>query len=284
MKRPLVRDPRYDAVGSSSLREELFKRYQMDLSSSSTKLSAEDQAAQKAKAKKERAEASLREREQQVKEKQHQLERDLRRSKQGANREEAEREFGSLLVQAIREHNVSWSAALPLLEKDARFQSPGLSLSDKQRMFNSHLETIARKRLDALHKLFESHSPKLNTPFEDVFPEIVNDFAVTRLNLTPEKLEQRYEQWQDVRFQQARKDFETLLKENSFVDFWGRMRNKNINDKAYIPENEDEDDDYGAEGGGKANLADMAKSVDLKEIHAVLRVSCMTHCLDDNGL
>lgn len=256
----------------------------MDLSSSSTKLSAEDQAAQKAKAKKERAEASLREREQQVKEKQHQLERDLRRSKQGANREEAEREFGSLLVQAIREHNVSWSTALPLLEKDARFQSPGLSLSDKQRMFNSHLETIARKRLDALYKLFESHSPKLNTPFEDVFPEIVNDFAVTRLNLTPEKLEQRYEQWQDVRFQQARKDFETLLKENSFVDFWGRMRNKNINDKAYIPENEDEDDDYGAEGGGKANLADMAKSVDLKEIHAVLRVSCMTHCLDDNGL
>lgn len=278
MKRPLVRDPRYDAVGSSSLREELFKRYQTNLSSSSTtKLSAEEEAAQKAKTKKERAEASLREREQQVKEKQHQMERDLRRSKQGANREEAEREFGSLLVQAIREHNVSWSAALPLLEKDARFQSTGLSLSDKQRMFNSHLETIAHKRLDALYKLFESHSPKLNTPFEDVFPEIVNDYAVTRLSLTPEKLEQRYEQWQDVRFQQARKDFEMLLKENSFVDFWGRMRNKNINDKAYIPENEDEDDDYGAEGGGKANLADMAKSVDLKEMHAVLRVSRLNH-------
>ncbi|KAJ9098802.1 hypothetical protein QFC19_006279 [Naganishia cerealis] len=273
VKRPLVRDPRYDAVGSSSLREELFKRYQANLGSSSQRLSAEEEAEKRAKAKKERAEASLREREQQVKEKQHQMERDLRRSKQGANREEAEREFGSLLVQAVREHNVSWPVALPLLEKDPRFQNPGLSPSDKQRMFNSHLESIARKRLEALHKLFESHSPKLNTPFEDVFPEIVNDFAVTRLNLTPEKLEQKYEQWQQVRFQEARKDFEGLLKENSFVDFWGRMRNKNIDEKAYIPENEDEDDDFGAEGGGKANLADMAKSVDLKEMHAVLRVS-----------
>jgi hypothetical protein len=46
-----------------------------------------------------------------------------------------------------------------------------------------------------------------------------------------------------------------------------------VDEKAYIPENEDEDDEYGAEGGGKANLASMAKSVDLKEMHAVLRVS-----------
>ncbi|KAJ9112177.1 hypothetical protein QFC20_002358 [Naganishia adeliensis] len=270
VKRPLVRDPRYDAVGSSSLREELFNRYQSNLGASAA-LTPEDEAEKKAKEKKARAEASLREREQQVKQKQQQMERDLHRSKQGANREEAEREFGSLLVQAIREHNVSWSDALPLLDKDPRFQHPGLSLSDKQRLFHSHLEGIARKRLDALHKLFESHAPKLNTPFEDVFPEIVNDFAVTRLNLTPEKLEQRFEQWQQVRFQAARKDFEALLRENSFVDFWGRMRNKHVDEKAYIPENEDEDDEYGAEGGGKANLANMAKSVDLKEMHAVLK-------------
>lgn len=271
----MVRDPRYDAVGSSSLREELFNRYQSNLGASAA-LTPVDEAEKKAKEKKARAEASLREREQQVKQKQQQMERDLHRSKQGANREEAEREFGSLLVQAIREHNVSWSDALPLLDKDPRFQHPGLSLSDKQRLFHSRLESIARKRLDALHKLFESHAPKLNTPFEDVFPEIVNNFAVTRLNLTPEKLEQRFEQWQQVRFQAARKDFEALLRENSFVDFWGRLRNKHVDEKAYIPENEDEDDEYGAEGGGKANLANMAKGVDLKEMHAVLRVSLRT--------
>jgi transcription elongation regulator 1 len=254
------------------LREELFNRFQSNLGNKAA-LTPEEEAEKKAKEKKARAEASLREREQQVRGKQQEMERDLRRSKQGANREEAEREFGSLLVQAIREHDASWADALPSLEKDPRFQHPGLSLADKQRLFQAHLESIARKRLDALHKLFESHAPKLNTPFEDVFPEIVNDFAVTRLGLSPEKLEQRFDQWQQVRFQSARKDFETLLKENSFVDFWGRMRNKQVDEKAYIPENEDEDDEYGAEGGGKANLANMAKSVDLKEMHAVLRVS-----------
>jgi transcription elongation regulator 1 len=60
-------------------------------------------------------------------------------------------------------------------------------------MFIAHLQSLAHKRLDALHKLFLAHAPSLDTPFEDVYPEIVNDFAVTRLGLTPEKLQSRYE-------------------------------------------------------------------------------------------
>lgn len=300
----MVSDPRYDAVGSSSLRAELFKKYAASLGkndSAKADSGEEDPAARRAREKREKAEASLRERQQQVQGDRQRLQRDLQRSKIGAGREEGEREFGSLLVQAVREHTVStaffnhtwnlkhiltfmfggqasWPEIAPQLEKDPRWEQPSLSPADKHRMFIAHLDSLAHKRLDALHKLFAAHAPSLDTPFEDVFPEVVNEFAVTRLNLSPEKLEKRYQDWQRVRFQRCKEDFESLLKESSFVDFWGRLKNKQVAQAGIIPgeeQDEDEDEAMGDEetGGGRANLDAMAKQVDLKDMHAVLQVS-----------
>jgi transcription elongation regulator 1 len=153
-------------------------------------------------------------------------------------------------------------------------------LGDKHNLFNEHLQSLAHKRLDALHKVFLAHSPALDTPFEDVYPEVVDDFAIKRLDLSPEKLETRYKEWQAVRFQQSKKDFETLLKESSFVDFWGRLKNKGMADEGVIPGEEDEEDDDGDEAaGGRANLAAMAQQVDLKGMHDVLQVS--SYCRSD---
>jgi len=140
-------------------------------------------------------------------------------------------------------------------------------------MFIAHLQALAHKRLDALHKLFLAHAPSLNTPYEDVYPEIVNDFAVTRLGLTPEKSQSRYEEWQKVRFQQSKAEFQALLKESSFVDFWGRMKNKAIAGQGIIPNEDSDEEDDADETGGKANLEVMAKQIDLKEMHDVLQVS-----------
>lgn len=92
--------------------------------------------------------------------------------------------------------------------------------------------------------------------------------------MSPEKLETRFDEWQAVRTQQAKTDFEALLKENKFVDFWGRLKNKAM---AAAEDGEagadDEDEDEGEGGGGNANLDIMAKQVDLKEMHDVLKVS-----------
>jgi transcription elongation regulator 1 len=170
----------------------------------------------------------------------------------------------------------SWQETIPQLEKDPRWEHPALTLADKHDMFIAHLQSLAHKRLDALHKLFLAHAPSLDTPFEDVYPEIVNDFAVTRLGLTPEKLQSRYEEWQRVRFQQSKAEFQALLKESSFVDFWGRMKNKALASQGVIPnEDSDEEDEGGDETGGKANLEMMAKQIDLKEMHDVLQVSSL---------
>jgi transcription elongation regulator 1 len=105
----MTSDPRYDAVGSSSLRAELFQRHLKNLANqaeSSNTETPEQAAARKAKERKEKAQASLRDRQQQVQGEKMRLERDLQKSKYGAGKEDGEREFGSLLIQAIREHNV----------------------------------------------------------------------------------------------------------------------------------------------------------------------------------
>jgi transcription elongation regulator 1 len=138
-------------------------------------------------------------------------------------------------------------------------------------MFIAHLQALAHKRLDSLHKLFLTHAPALHTPFEDVYPEIVNEFAVTRLGLTPEKLESRFNEWQRVRFQQSKAEFLALLKESSFVDFWGRLRNKAIEASGVVPEEDSDNEEDADEAGGKANLETMAKQIDLKEMHDVLQ-------------
>ena len=108
VKRGISTDPRYDAIGSSSLREEYFAGYIRKLASTSAQAeSAEDAAERRLKEKKAREEASLRQRQAKIVEVQHQVTKDMSKSRAGAGREEAERLFGSLLVDQVRDHEVS---------------------------------------------------------------------------------------------------------------------------------------------------------------------------------
>lgn len=101
MKRKLSHDARYDAVGSSSLREELFQTFLKAHGSSSshptsTKVTDEtgkhgtEDAEQKRRDKKEQA---LKEREQKVRADRSRMDAEIGRSKMGLNLEEGEREF-----------------------------------------------------------------------------------------------------------------------------------------------------------------------------------------------
>ena len=124
VKVTLEKDPRYDAVGSSSLREELFEKLIRGRNGSSGEKRPstgtgpsepiEDPAARKAREKEERAAASLREREEQIRAQQRKVGLDVQRSRGLVGREEAEREFGTLLVDKVHEHDVStYPSSLP---------------------------------------------------------------------------------------------------------------------------------------------------------------------------
>ncbi|WWD17407.1 hypothetical protein CI109_101848 [Kwoniella shandongensis] len=274
VKRGLTSDPRYDAVGSSSLREELFNNYVRKLASTSSQQpeSKEDEAARKLAERKAKAEASLKEREAKIRQEKQKLEAETNKSRVGAGREEAERLFGSLLVDQVRDHETNWAEASRYLEADPRFNHPALGPRDKLRLFNDHLTRIASKRSNALHQLFEANTPSFDTPYDTVYTKIVDDPQVKRLGLQGEALEDRWKAWLRTREASARKEFDEMLGENSFVEFWGTMRKKTLDEKAKeVKEEEEFEEGEGMGDGGGADLTALAKQIDLGEIKSVLR-------------
>ncbi|WVF71582.1 hypothetical protein IAT40_006390 [Kwoniella sp. CBS 6097] len=276
VKRPLSSDPRYDAVGSSSLREELFNSYLKKLASTSSQKdeSKEDAAARKLAERKARQEQSLREREAKIREEKGRVQMETNKSRVGAGREEAERLFGSLLVDQVRDHNITWEEASAYLSSDPRFNHPSLGPRDKARLFSEHITRIASKRSNALHQLFEAHTPSLDTPYDSVYPHIVDDQLIKRLGLQGEALEDRWKAWMRTRESTARSEFDQMLGENSFVEFWGKMRKKTLDENALAVKRDDQFEE--AEGidvpGEEANdITKLAKQIDLGEIKSVLR-------------
>lgn len=103
MKRSLTRDPRYDAVGSSSLREELFKTFQkaqekgrgekaatIEDSPDNGKMDADIDENERRRLRKEKA---VREREEKVRIERGIVEANIGRSRNELNKEEGERNF-----------------------------------------------------------------------------------------------------------------------------------------------------------------------------------------------
>ncbi|WVQ99287.1 hypothetical protein IAU59_006419 [Kwoniella sp. CBS 9459] len=276
VKRPLSSDPRYDAVGSSSLREELFNTYLRKLASTSSQKdeSKEDAAARKLAERKARQEQSLKEREAKIRGEKERVQMETNRSRVGAGREEAERLFGSLLVDQVRDHNTTWEEASVYLSNDPRFNHPSLGPRDKARLFSDHISRIASKRSNALHQLFEAHTPSLDTPYDSVYPHIVDDQLIKRLGLQGDALEDRWKAWMRTRETFARGEFDQMLGENSFVEFWGKMRKKTLDENALAVKRDDQFEE--AEGidvpGEEANdITKLARQIDLGEIKSVLR-------------
>ena len=107
VKKAIQADPRYDAVGSSSLRQGLFETHIKKLASTSAvSETPEETAARKVKERKAKEEASLRERAARVQQEQEKVTLEANKSRAGAGREEGERLFGSLLVDQVRSHDV----------------------------------------------------------------------------------------------------------------------------------------------------------------------------------
>ncbi|WWC70304.1 uncharacterized protein I206_104254 [Kwoniella pini CBS 10737] len=285
VKKTIYKDSRYEAVGSSSLREELFNNHIKNLASSSTSngdkevLSKEEEAARKLAERKAKAEASLKEREAKIRQEKSKIEFENNKSRIGAGKEEAERLFGSLLVDQVRDHNITWSDASQFLSSDSRFNNPSLHPRDKQRIFSQHIERISSKRSNELHQLFESNTPSLDTKYDDVYPKIVEDPIIKRLGLQGDNLENQWKIWLRNKESIARREFDEMLGENSFIEFWGKMRKKNLDENALNVKIDDqfaeaeglrdivgEDDD-----NEKKNINDMAKQINLSEIKSVLR-------------
>ncbi|KAF5331523.1 hypothetical protein D9611_007685 [Ephemerocybe angulata] len=273
VKKPLYSDPRYDAVGSSTLREELFNTYIKGIGALPQKADpVQPGTAPERETREARRERALREREQKVKVEQSKVNTDIEKSRTGMNQEEGERLFKTMLVDAIRDPQVNWDAAVTQLKIDPRFINSPLAHNHQVKLFHDHITHIRSKPLAALHSLFEEKTPSLASKFTDLpVDEVLSSAAATRLGYDINQLEDEFGRWQRERGTAARKAFDEMLNENSFVEFWGRlskMSDIKLDQGLQITSEDIGEDD---EGANKIDMKALAKTVDIGEMVKVLR-------------
>jgi hypothetical protein len=328
VKQYVNNDPRYSAVGSSSLREELFNTF-LKANTSSPAVLIQDKSTEDASEqepleegeeicrKQERRGNAVRQREEKVKAERGRVEADIGRSRMGLNKEEGELEFrcaqsyvsinssclvaltsclsfnsqeyanrcntrststtfmiSSSYVNQIQQ--VTWDAVLPQLKRDPRFSRSLLPKNQQANLFRSHVGQLRSKYLNTLYSLFEAEAPSFASSFSS-FPasSLLSSQPVIKLGMDIDVLQREFEKWQRERTAQARKDFDEMLNENSFLNFWTRLRKIGGDGVDGGVEAEDMGEDEGEGGGGKVDMKVLAKSVDVEEIEAVLRV-CTT--------
>ncbi|KAJ3930013.1 MAG: Hsp90 protein-domain-containing protein [Lentinula lateritia] len=276
VKKDLVKDPRYDAVGSSSLREELFNTF-VKAKLGSPSVANTDSTDQKfneisrSESKKEKKERAVKEREEKVRLEREKVEANTRKSRMELNKEEGEREFNTLLLDAIRDPQISWPDALPQLQTDSRFNGTPLPLNQQLHLFHEHISALRSKHLASLHVLFESHASSLATTFDDLpVSSLMSSTPASKLGMSERALQQEFEKWQRERTHASRKAFDQMLSENSFVEFWGRLGK--IGGEGVDGGVKADEDDAESEGlGTKVDMKVLAKNVDVEEMEKVLR-------------
>ena len=167
---------------------------------------------------------------------------------------------------------VTWNSVLPQLETDPRFTRSTLPLNHKLHIFHDHIGKLRHKHVQSLHVLFESQTPTLATAFSTLpVDSVLSSVPATKLGFNERDLEHEFERWQRERNTEARKAFDEMMGENSFVEFWGRLGkiggagvDSTIqNDDIGEEEKEDEE---------RVDMKKLAKGVDVKEIVKVLKV------------
>ncbi|KAJ3741155.1 Hsp90 protein-domain-containing protein [Lentinula detonsa] len=275
VKKDLVKDSRYDAVGSSSLREELFNTFvKAKLGTSSvTDMDSTDQTAElsQSESKKGKKERAVKEREEKVRLERERIEASTRKSRMDLNKEEGERDFNTLLTDAIRDPQISWQNALPQLQTDPRFNRSLLPLNQQLHLFHEHVSRLRSKHLTNLHALLESHAPSLATTFDDLpVSSLMSSAPTTKLGMSEEVLRHEFGKWQRERTQNSRKVFDEMLSENAFVEFWGRLGK--IGGEGVDGGVKADEDDVESQGlGTNVDMKALAKNVDVEEIEKVLR-------------
>lgn len=219
VKDDIRQDPRYDEVESSSLREELFKLFLSThiIDSSEPKESKEEQ---KEREKKERMEASLREREKEVAKELSTHLREREKEQEKVKRSEAIETFNALLTDLIKSDDYSWREARKLLKKDKRIDLCDiLSREEKEALFNHHLEFLQKKKRDRFREaLSEIKSLDiLQSEWREVRRLIKDDPRYIKFSSSDRRAEREFRDYVEDKLIEAKSEFKEFLKETKIL-------------------------------------------------------------------
>jgi hypothetical protein len=177
--------------------------------------------------------------------------------------------------ELIRCLQATWESSLDQLKTDPRFTGTVLPIDQQFRLFNEHAAALRAKHLDGLHALFEAHARELSTPFSELPIESLSaSLPAAKLGLDERGLEEAFARWQRERTHAARLAFDEMLRENAFVEFWGRLGKLGGEGVDGGVQRDDEGvEDEGEAGGGNVDMKMLAKTVDLSDMEKVLKVS-----------
>ncbi|XP_029924126.1 transcription elongation regulator 1 isoform X1 [Myripristis murdjan] len=218
VKERLETDPRYKAVESSALREELFKQY-MEKQAKSVDIEKERELERQA-----RIEASLREREREVQKARSEQTKEIDREREQHKREEAIQHFRALMSDMVRSSDATWSDTRRNLRKDHRWESASLlEREEKEKLFNEHIEALAKKKKEHFRQLLDETSMiTLTTTWKEVKKIIKEDPRYIKFSSSDRKRQREYEDYIKDKYITAKADFRTLLKETKFITYRSR--------------------------------------------------------------
>lgn len=120
---------------------------------------------------------------------------------------------------------MTWEVVLPLLSVDPRFRNSPLPPNTQISLFHAHVGHLRAKHMTGLYTLFEAHAPTLAATFESLpIPSLLGALPIAKLGLDARSLEHEFEKWQRERTNESRIAFDEMLAENSFIEFWGKLK------------------------------------------------------------
>nr|XP_057943907.1 transcription elongation regulator 1 isoform X2 [Doryrhamphus excisus] len=218
VKERMETDPRYKAVESSALREELFKQY-LEKQAKSLDMDKERELERQA-----RIEASLREREREVQKARSEQTKEIDREREQHKREEAIQHFKALMSDMVRSSDAMWSDTRRNLRKDHRWESASLlEREEKEKLFNEHVEALAKKKKEHFRQLLdETTMITLTTTWKEVKKVIKEDPRCIKFSSSDRKRQREFEDYIKDKYITAKADFRTLLKETKFITYRSR--------------------------------------------------------------
>lgn len=164
-----------------------------------------------------RVERSLKEREKQVqKEMQgHLLEREKHRNM--LKKQELVENFNILLIDLIRNPDLSYREAKKVLKKDHRYEMfEDLSRNDKEDLFDAHINSLIKKKRKMFVELLEETKEiKLNASWRETRRLIKDDPRY--LSMSEKRCEKEFQYFLKEKLMKAKNDFKCLLKESKII-------------------------------------------------------------------
>lgn len=221
-KKKINSDPRYEAVDSSSRREDWFKDYVKNLDDVQSE--DEDRKEQeKAREKQERIEASIKKREEEVKQSLSTSLRERDKEREQHKKDEAIQHFNALLADLVRNYEVTWRDTRKQLRKDHRWElTDSLEKEEKEKLFDTHIEGLFKRNKNMFHTLLDETDISLTSTWKEVRKQIKEDPRYVKFSGSDRKREKEFTDYMREKFVNAKADFRELLKETKVITFQTR--------------------------------------------------------------